>query len=44
MKKKRKLFFDIKTGNGMMMHLKEEEESVVARAQIKDNIKQMKAT
>ena len=42
MRKNRKQIFDIKTGNGMTVHMEEEEESVVACAQIKDDIKQMK--
>ena len=44
MRKNRKWIFDIKTGNGMIVHMEEESESVAACAQIKDDIKQMKTT
>jgi hypothetical protein len=39
-----KWIFDIKTGNGMIVHMEEESESVALCAQIKDNIKQVKTT
>jgi hypothetical protein len=41
MRKNRKGIFDIKPGNGMIMHMEEESESVAACAH-KDDIKQMK--
>jgi imidazoleglycerol phosphate synthase glutamine amidotransferase subunit HisH len=44
MRKNRKWIFGIKIGNGMMVHMEEESESVAACAQIKDDIKQMKTT
>ena len=44
MRKNRKSISHIKTGNGMIMHMEEKSESVAARAQIKDDIKQMKTT
>jgi hypothetical protein len=44
MRKNRKWIFDIMPGNGMIVHMEEESESVVACAQIKDDIKQMKTT
>ena len=44
MRKKRIWIFDIKTGNGMIVHMEEESESVAACALIKDDIKQMKTT
>jgi hypothetical protein len=44
MRKNRKWILDIKIGNGMMLHMEEESESVVACTQIKDDIKQMKTT
>jgi hypothetical protein len=36
--------FDIKKGNGMILHMEEESESVAACTQIKDDKKQMKMT
>jgi hypothetical protein len=44
MRKNRKWIFDIKTGNGMIVHIEEESESVAACAHIKDDIKKMKTT
>jgi hypothetical protein len=44
MRKNRKWIFDIMTGNGMIVHMEEESESVAACAQIKDDIKQIKMT
>ena len=41
MRKNRKWIFDIKTGNGIIVHMEEESESVAACAQIKDDIKQI---
>ena len=44
MRKKRKWIFDIKTGNGMIVHMEQESESAAACAKIKDDIKQIKTT
>jgi hypothetical protein len=44
MRRNRKWIIDIKTGNGIVVHMGEESESVAAGAQIKDDIKQMKMT
>jgi hypothetical protein len=44
MRKKRKWIFNIKTGNGMIVHMEEESESTAACAKIKDDIKQMMMT
>jgi hypothetical protein len=44
MRKNRIWIFDIKTGNGMILHMEEESESVAAFSQIKDDIKPMKTT
>jgi hypothetical protein len=39
MRKKRKWIFDIKTGYGIIVHMKYESESVAASGQIKEDIK-----
>jgi hypothetical protein len=44
MRKNWKWIFHIETGNGMIVHMEEESESVAACTQIKDDIKQMKMT
>jgi hypothetical protein len=44
MRKNRKWIFDIRTGNGMIVQMEDESETVAACTQIKDDIKQMKTT
>ena len=44
MRKNRKWVFDIKIGNGLLVHTEEESESIEEYAQSKDDIKQMKIT
>ena len=44
MRKRQKQIYEIKTGNGIIMHMVKTEESVAACAQSKDDIKQFEMT
>ena len=44
MRKKQKQIYEVKTGNGIIMHMVKTEESVAACAQSKDDIKATKMT